>query len=321
MQHDLLVRTEPARGAVAVLKAAGVVDAHTLEKFEAALAAAANGGARALLLDLDEVHYVNSAGFGELIRWSDRLNERGGVLVLARVPPKVGVILEMLGLRSVIPIASSVEEGLALATKPPSAPPPPSREPLPAPRAPAAPPAPPAPQERTVVCVFCDTRLRVSGSGRWICAGCGAPFSLSRDGGVAFDWSRADADALHLTFDVTPRNLAAFAGLLEGILTERRVPHARTRRFAREAAHLCHLLAEHAYSEGARGPLHVLAQAGPQRIVLRIVERGRRLGAEASELFAQASRLFLDFRYASHENGANVTEFAFAYEGAGVFAA
>jgi anti-anti-sigma factor len=321
VQHDLLVRTEPARGAVAVLGAAGVVDAHTLDKFEAALAAAANGGARAVVLDLDAVHYVNSAGFGELIRWSDRLHERGGALVLARVPPKVRVILEMLGLESVIPVAPSVEEALALAMKPPSAPsspsapPPPSREPSPAP-SPAS-----APHEGIVACAFCDTRLRVSGSGRFICAGCGAPFSLSRDGGVAFDWSRADSDAIHVTFDVTPRNLAAFAGLLEGILTERRVPHARTRRFAREAAHVCHLLAERAYSEGPRGPLHVLAQAGPQRILLRIVERGRRLGAEAAEVFAQASRLFLDFRYASHESGANVTEFAFAYEGSGVFAA
>jgi len=328
VQHDLVIRAEAARDGVAALRLAGVIDAHTLDRFEASLSEAAAGGARSLLLDCDELHYVNSAGFGELIRYSDRFNEKGGALVLARVPPKVGVILEMLGLKSVIPIHASLEEARAEASRSlpllPEAAPSPAPLPAVAPARAAArarPPAEVVAQERIVVCAFCDARLRVGGHGRWTCAACGAPFGLTAEGGVSFDWSRTDADAIHLTLEVTPRNLAGLAGLLEGVLTERRVPHARMRRFAREAAHVCHLVATHAFPEGARGPLHLLALAGPQRLHLRIVDRGRALGEEAGRVFAGQARLFLDFRYGSLPSGVNLTEFAFAYAGAGAFVA
>ncbi|HEX5136607.1 MAG TPA: STAS domain-containing protein [Planctomycetota bacterium] len=340
MQHDLVIRATEHQGGILTLHLGGVIDAHTLDKFEHRLAEAMQQGIRSLVLDCEELRYVNSSGFGELIRYFDRLREQGGTLVLARVAPKVGIILEMLGLKSLIPMASSLDAALETAKLGPAA-------------TPAAPLAAPAAAEeeggrgeeppvsghlpeargsriravrpvlstdkRTVVCAFCDTRLRIGGEGRWACPACGAPFATTREGGVAFDWSRADAEAVHLTFDVTPRALAGFAGLLEGILVERRVPHARMRRFAREAAHVCHLIAENAFEGGRKGPLHVLALAGPQRLHLRIVDRGRALGADASRVFATQSRLFLDFRYATVEEHLNVTEFAFAYAGSGVF--
>jgi hypothetical protein len=177
------------------------------------------------------------------------------------------------------------------------------------------------PTTETVVCAVCDARLRIAGEGEWACASCGAPFTATQQGGIAFDWSRAEADGVHLTFDVSPRTLAAFAGMLEGILVERRVSHARMRRFAREAAHVCHLLAENAFDDGAGGPMHVLALAGPQRLHLRIVDRGRALNERADRIFSTQKRLFLDFQYGSQIEGVNMTEFAFAYAGSGVFVA
>jgi anti-anti-sigma factor len=340
LQHDLAIRATESPDKILTLHLGGVIDAHTLDKFERRLAEAVEQGARSLVLDCEELRYVNSSGFGELIRYFDRLREGGGTLVLARVAPKVGIILEMLGLTSLIPMAVSIDAAIEIARQGPAA-------------APAPPPVLPKeevggaaggeepvaarhlPEERrsrirstrpvlstdkrTVVCAFCDTRLRIGGEGRWACPACGAPFATTREGGVAFDWSRADAEALHLTFDVTPRTLAAFAGMLEGILVERRVAHARMRRFAREAAHVCHVVAENAYEGGRKGPLHVLALAGPQRLHLRIVDRGRALAADSSRVFATQARLFLDFRYATVGEHLNVTEFAFAYAGSGVF--
>jgi anti-anti-sigma factor len=346
LQHDLVLRATEHPDGILTLHLGGVIDAHTLDKFERRLAEAMKQGIRSLVLDCEELRYVNSSGFGELIRYFDRLREGGGTLVLARVAPKVGIILEMLGLKSLIPMASSLDSALEMAKLGPAAapvPPPaaaPAREEEGTGASSDRPGEEPAtarhlPEERrsriravrpvlstdkrTVVCAFCDTRLRIGGEGRWACPACGAPFATTREGGVAFDWSRADAEAIHLTFDVTPRALAAFAGLVEGILVERRVPHARMRRFAREAAHVCHLVAENAFDGGRKGPLHVLALAGPQRLHLRIVDRGRSLGQDAARVFATQSRLFLDFRYATVEEHLNVTEFAFAYAGSGVF--
>jgi anti-sigma B factor antagonist len=326
VQTDLVLRSASCPDDVVRIQLAGVIDAHTLDRFEAGLAGALEGGARSLLLDCEELRYVNSAGFGELIRYFDRLKERGGTLVLARVPPKVAVILEMLGLKSLIPIVTSLEEGEGIAQQGIA----PEEPATPEPAAPearvieravvsASDRAVVSVDDRTVACAFCDTHVRVGGEGRWACPACGAPFTTTPEGGVAFDWSNADAEAVHITLEISPRTLAALAGLIEGILVERRVTHARMRRFAREAAHVCHLLAENAFANGSRGPLHVLALAGPQRLHLRVVDRGRRLGDEAARIFSTQSRLFLDFRYRSLAEGVNVTEFAFAYAGSGVF--
>jgi len=355
VQTDLVIRPGAIRDGIGTLRLAGVIDAHTLDKFELHLRQACESGIRSLLLDCDEVRYVNSSGFGELVRYSDRLRERDGVLVLARVPPKVAIILEMLGLKSIIPVAASIQEGLAEAARKPKeaeAPSAPAPASTPRPDAhpahagvpsqdrgvmsslPVAPPVrlsldepagvrtPAAGGEidaRTIQCAFCDSRVRVSGGGRWICPACGAPFSATSEGGVAFDWSRAGADAVHLTFDASPRALAVFAGAIEGALMERRVAHARMRRFAREAAHVGFLLGEHAFLDGRHGPLHALMLAGPERLHVRVVDRGQRLAEDAANIFATQSRLFLDFQYVSLENGVNLTEFAFAYEGSGVF--
>ncbi|MCZ6572609.1 MAG: STAS domain-containing protein [Planctomycetota bacterium] len=388
MQYDLTIRNDPPKDRIATIGLGGVVDAHTLDKFEAALRSAAEGDVRSVVLDCEELRYINSSGFGELIRYSDRLREKGGSLVLARVPPKVGIILEMLGLKRLIPTAPSVAEAILAAQQPPppalpsekapepeAAPAPtpePERVPAPAPRTaspkitPPAPPrlpidqpGPPAtaaspgpsspigppsridvrdrfpeakqvteeaaaelPEGEAIVrCALCDVRMHIGGRGRWLCPSCGAPFTVSPEGGLAFEWTESEAEAMHLTFDVAPRTLAAFAGVLEGILTERRVSHARTRRFSREAAHVCHLVSQHAYGSGRPGPLHVLLLAGPERLRLRIVDRGSSLGTQAHTVFETQARLFLDFRYLQLSGGVHVTELAFAYTGSGVFVA
>jgi len=344
VQHDLVLRCEEQAFDIVLFRLGGVIDAHTLDKFEKAMNEAIEKGAKSLVLDCEELRYVNSSGFGELIRYFDRLKEGGGTLVLARVAPKVGIILEMLGLKSLIPMATGLDEALAAArqgaaARPAATPEPPPAAPVAAEPAPATDAAPASARRlpeartsrirtsrpvlstdtRTVVCAFCDTRLRIGGEGRWACPACGAPFTTTREGGVAFDWSRTDSEAIHLTFDVSPRTLAAFAGMLEGVLVERRVSHARMRRFAREAAHVCHLITENAFENHRSGALHVLVLAGPQRLHLRIVDRGRSLAADAARIFATQSRLFLDFRYATIAEDVNVTEFAFAYAGSGVF--
>jgi anti-anti-sigma factor len=257
VQHDLVLRAASRPDGVVTIHLAGVVDAHTLDRFENGLEKALKAGAKSLVLDCEELRYVNSSGFGELIRYFDRLREKGGTLVLTRVPPKVAIILEMLGLKSLIPITKGLDEAMTVAA---AGAVPAEPEPEPESLDPALAPAPDAsPRERVldggsrvtvdaaplagvrvraakpvvtadkrvVVCAYCDTRLRIGGEGRWACPACGAPFSTTREGGVAFDWSRADAEAIHLTFDVSPRTLAALAGLLEHARRKGRcrIPH------------------------------------------------------------------------------------------------
>lgn len=331
MPPELILEAKARSDGVVTISLSGVIDSHTLDLFDAGLAKALDhDGARSFVLDCDQLRYVNSSGFGELIRYSDRLKDRGGVLVLARVPPKVAIILEMLGLKSLIPIVASLEEGVVIAARgalpedeieTDTEPDLPRLEVGERSRMPASA---TLADDCIVVCAFCDTRLRLASrreTSRWACPSCGAPFSATPEGGIAFEWSNAEAEAMHLTIDVTARTLAALAGLIEGVLIERRVSHARMRRFAREAAHVCHVVSENAFGKERHGPLHVLVTAGPQRLQIRIVDRGKSFEEEAQRIFSTQSRLFLDFRYATLTEGVNVTEFAFAYTGSGVFVA
>lgn len=121
MQHDLVIRATESPDKILTLHLGGVIDAHTLDKFERRLAEAVEQGARSIVLDCEELRYVNSSGFGELIRYFDRLREQGGTLVLARVAPKVGIILEMLGLKSLIPMAVSLDAAIEVARQGPAA--------------------------------------------------------------------------------------------------------------------------------------------------------------------------------------------------------
>ena len=123
MQADLVVRVAREPKGPTLIHLAGVIDTHTLDTFERALKAVLDAGARAVVIDCEELRYVNSSGFGELIRYHDRLCEIGGCLVIARVPPKVGVILEMLGLKSLIPVAAGLDEAREAALNPSEPPP------------------------------------------------------------------------------------------------------------------------------------------------------------------------------------------------------
>ena len=101
--------------------------------------------------------------------------------------------------------------------------------------------------------------------------------------------------------------------MAEAMLADRGVGHLATRRFSRDVVQVCLLISEHAYAAGERGLLHLLAVSTPERLVLRVIDRGRDLGDEAATIFeSQADRL-LDFEYGVVEEGVHATRFAFAW--------
>lgn len=74
-------------------------------------------GARWFIVDMSGIKYVNSTGLGSLVKYADLFKNRGGGMVLYSVPPKVKVIIKMLGLDSFFPISNSLEEALEEARK------------------------------------------------------------------------------------------------------------------------------------------------------------------------------------------------------------
>jgi len=69
-------------------------------------------GVRYLILDLAGVSYVNSTGLSSLARASDALKLAGGRLDVIRVPSKVRIVMEMLGLNAFYKWHPTLEEAL-----------------------------------------------------------------------------------------------------------------------------------------------------------------------------------------------------------------
>jgi anti-anti-sigma factor len=69
---------------------------------------------RKVLLSLAGTRYVDSAGIGWLIVCHKRFQENGGRLVLHSLPPLVGHIFDLLGLRGVLNLAADEPAARAL---------------------------------------------------------------------------------------------------------------------------------------------------------------------------------------------------------------
>ena len=107
-----VVRNRPDVGVFAI---GGPLDAKIAEKIEGRLRSAASRKIRTLVLDLEEVRYINSMGMTYLVRLSDQLESKGGALHLANAQPKVKLILEMMGLTTFLKVYPSVQGALRVA--------------------------------------------------------------------------------------------------------------------------------------------------------------------------------------------------------------
>jgi anti-anti-sigma factor len=69
-------------------------------------------GDRNLVVDLHTLPFINSAALGYLLKARKGVEEEDGELVLARVQPAIGRILEMARLDEVLPAFQTVEEAV-----------------------------------------------------------------------------------------------------------------------------------------------------------------------------------------------------------------
>ncbi len=72
-----------------------------------------NEGRTKLVLDLESIEYIDSAGLGEIVRAMKRAREAGGDLRLCGVHGQVGKIIEITGLNKAIAVYSTREEAVA----------------------------------------------------------------------------------------------------------------------------------------------------------------------------------------------------------------
>ena len=110
-------RSAPADG-VALLVAQGEIDAHSFEEVEDAVNDAVDEGITKILVDLEGVSYMSSAGIGVLIgSMNEVVDGQGGHFILISPTRGVMEVLESMGFTEVFTIADSLEQAMEQVAK------------------------------------------------------------------------------------------------------------------------------------------------------------------------------------------------------------
>ena len=109
---SITVRSE--RGVV-IAAVTGEIDISTVAQLREALFELADHGAT-LIVDLNRVTFIDSAGLGALVGTSRRAAERGGSLHAVCTQPQTRKLLWLTGVDRRIPLEGSLDEALASAS-------------------------------------------------------------------------------------------------------------------------------------------------------------------------------------------------------------
>lgn len=98
------------------LRLAGELDVSTGSEVRDAVDSAVAGGATGLLLDMEDVTFMDSSMLRELLRAQGELRSRGGVVVLVAPQPAILRLLELTRTAALFSVAETREDGLARVT-------------------------------------------------------------------------------------------------------------------------------------------------------------------------------------------------------------
>lgn len=109
----MLVEEEFANGYV-ILRLNGELDLNTADLFRwQAEEALERHRSERLILNLKRVSFIDSTGLGAILGRYRRVVQHAGRMVIVAPPPHVQAVLEMAGIRKIIPILSSEQKALA----------------------------------------------------------------------------------------------------------------------------------------------------------------------------------------------------------------
>ncbi len=109
---EIQVNTRPA-GKAQVVDVNGEIDLYTSQVVQKSLHGLIDQGHRHLVVDLEDVGYLDSTGMGILMNASGRLQDQGGSLAIVCTNERVLRIFELIGMLDSFQVCSSEAEALA----------------------------------------------------------------------------------------------------------------------------------------------------------------------------------------------------------------
>ena len=107
-------------GGVLVLVLSGRLGAASAVRFDAAVAEAIGRGDVRLVVDMDQVDYISSAGLKALLAAGSQITSANGALSLCRLTEPVRVALDLGGLLEELTIDASREQAIVRVATPPA---------------------------------------------------------------------------------------------------------------------------------------------------------------------------------------------------------
>lgn len=111
MDDALTIEVRHEQG-YAIVTAAGEIDISTVTRLREPLFEMAASGAP-LVIDLDQVSFIDSVGLAVLVGTANRAAEHGSTLQVVCAPPKIRQLVRLTGLDRRIPLVSTLDEALA----------------------------------------------------------------------------------------------------------------------------------------------------------------------------------------------------------------
>ena len=97
-------------GGILITRAEGRVDGTNAREFEEALHAAIGEDDRLLIMDLQDLSYISSAGLRAFLMIAKKLQARGGKLVVCSLADTINEVFEISGFSRIIPTHASRSE-------------------------------------------------------------------------------------------------------------------------------------------------------------------------------------------------------------------
>ena len=97
---------------ISIIRVGGYIDTTTSSELERALDSLLKAGVTRIIIDLGNVDYISSAGWGIFISEIKGIRERGGDLNLARMIPDVYEVFELLEFHYILKAYDTIEEAM-----------------------------------------------------------------------------------------------------------------------------------------------------------------------------------------------------------------
>lgn len=104
--------TQYERDDISILEPAGYLDLHTVPIFEKALHTLMDANRYKIIVDMNKLQYISSAGLGVFMGFIEDFREHNGDIKLCALPPRVYKVFDLLGFPSLFNIFDTLEETL-----------------------------------------------------------------------------------------------------------------------------------------------------------------------------------------------------------------